>query len=192
MPITSFSHRQLFRAIVAPLLDSIRNLFRRNRLTQPERALELYGEAVKLAANGRHRQAVEKFSAAIRLSPDTGKLFHHRGASFAEMGSFDAAVFDYDTAVRLTPAYPDTYLDRGNVRHAMGEPEKALKDYSEAIRLRPDWAEAHANRAVVHAELGDDSASQEDARRAVSLGVDSETLDEMISAALENRREPGA
>ena len=152
-----------------------------------ERALKLYEDGVRLANSGRYKQAVEKFSAAIRIVPDTGKLFHHRGAAFAEMGSFDAAVFDYDTAVRLDPAYPDTYLDRGNVRHAMDELDRALKDYTEAIRLRPDWAEAYANRAVVHAELGDETSMDQDLDRATALGVASDTLLEMIEAAREGR-----
>ncbi len=172
---------------MASLFDFLKNLLTRRRLTAAERTLKLYDDAVRLAESGRHKQAVEKFSAAIRLSPNTGKLFHHRGSSFAEMGGFEAAVFDYDTAVRLTPTYPDTYLDRGNARHSMGEPEKALKDYSEAIRLRPDWAEAYANRAVVHAELGDDPASQRDKAKALSQGVNPAILDEMISAAREAR-----
>lgn len=172
---------------MASIIQTLKKLLKRNSLTVPEQALALYEEAVRLTDSGRHKQAVEKFSAAIRLSPNTGKLYHLRGAAFAEMGGFDAAVFDYDTAVRLNASYPDTYLDRGNVRHAMNEPGKAVKDYSEAIRLRPDWAEAYANRAVVYIELGDEAASKADVRKAVSLGVDETVLNEMIGAALESR-----
>ena len=77
------------------LLGRLKSLLTRRKLTIPERALELYAEGVRLAESNRHKQAIEKFSEAIKLSPNTGKLFHHRAASFAEIGSFDAAVFDF-------------------------------------------------------------------------------------------------
>ena len=162
------------------MLSKLVNLLKRERMTVPERALALYEQGVKLAEAGKHGNAVKRFTEAIRLSPNTGKLFHHRGSSL------DAAVFDYDTAVRLDPSYPDTYLDRGNARHAMGELARALKDYSEAVRLRPNWAEAYANRAVVHAQSGNEAASASDAQKAVALGVDGRRLAEMITAAREN------
>ena len=75
------------------ILRLLKRLLGRREVTTPEKALALYNEGEKLAESGRHKQAVEKFSQAIKQSPNTGKLYHHRASSFAEMGSFEAAVF---------------------------------------------------------------------------------------------------
>ena len=148
-----------------------------------EKSLDAYEKGVAAIANGKTTRAIDHFSTAISISPNSSKLYHHRADAFALNNQHKEAIVDYDVAVRLGPSYPDTYLDRGNSRYEIGDLTYAVKDFSEAIRLKPEWAEAYANRAVAHAELSNDTESEQDATKAKCLGVSQPRLNEMLQAA---------
>lgn len=146
----------------------------------PEHILNVFKYGVWEIDKGNPRKAVEYFSEAIIVSPNSSKLHHYRADAYALAGNLELAIIDYDISVRLNPTYPDTYLDRGNTNYRLDFLSKALKDFSEAIRLKPNWAEAHANRAVIYAELGDIEKSNLDASKAAELGLDESQLEEML------------
>ncbi|MEK9675089.1 MAG: tetratricopeptide repeat protein [Chloroflexota bacterium] len=158
--------------------------FRKRKLSQPEKTLNIVDKAIKEIENGGYKNAIKKITKAIDSSPDSFKLYHHRGDAYTLNGQHHEAITDFDTAIRLNPGYPDTYLDRGNEWYELGQLDKALKDFSEAIRLKPEWGEAHANRAVIHAELGNLKESETDAEKAKTLGVTPERLEEMLNTVL--------
>jgi tetratricopeptide (TPR) repeat protein len=173
---------KLFRELLSNFLRGDRGDDR------PRKAVLQYQTGVRRARKGQHNRAIEKFTSAIELSPDTGALYHHRASSYAELNRHSEAMRDLNSAVRLNPSYPDIYLDRGNSNRALGERTAATRDYSEAVRLRPDFGEAYANRAVVHVELGEDQLAREDAEQALALGIDEETLEELLQHARERAK----
>lgn len=151
-----------------------------------EDALSTFDAGVEAAHSGKNKKAIDLFTRAIDLSPNTYGIYQHRGAAYAETGRHLEAIVDYDVAIRLNPSYPDTYVDRGNSQHAIEQYDRAIKDYTEAIRLRPNFAEAFANRAVVHIATGDESAATEDKESAYANGIDREALGELLEEARES------
>ncbi len=145
-----------------------------------EDAMSTFDAGVEAFGAGRNKKAIELFTRAIEMSPNTSGIYQHRGSAYAETGRHLEAIADYDVAVRLNPIYPDTYVDRGNSQHALEEYDRAIKDYSEAIRLRPNFAEAYANRAAVHVELGDEAAATGDIESAYANGIDREALNALL------------
>ncbi|HJP27971.1 MAG TPA: tetratricopeptide repeat protein [Dehalococcoidia bacterium] len=161
-------------------LDKLLERFSGRNLSTPERTLNTFNKGIHDIEKRHHKRAAQRFTEAIKASPQSAKFHHYRADAYALNCDYEQAIVDYDTAARLNPLYPDTYLDRGNAHYQLNQLETALKDFSEAIRLKPDWAEAYANRAVIHLELGNTEESINDAEAAKEYGVDESQLDEML------------
>ena len=122
-----------------------------------ERALECFGEAVKIKPNyadgwynlgvaqerlGRSRQAIESYEASLRLDPQNADGWTNLGVARQNIGDYGPAIEAYQNALQLRPGDPLTLYNLALVYAAQGELPKALKA-SERLRLidRRKWDE---------------------------------------------------
>lgn len=85
---------------------------------------------------GRFAEAVDDFSAAIRMVPDNWhsyiyNLYAFRGDSLRAIGRYDEALADFNVAINQFPN-PQYYYLRGTVLKSMGRGEEAEADFSAA------------------------------------------------------------
>jgi D-alanyl-D-alanine dipeptidase len=117
--------------------------------------------------SGDNESALTLVNQAIRLQPNYGAAYLHRGhvrttiadifllvaktpESKAKAERYIAeAVVDYTEAIRLNPKLVSAYLNRGMLRRQSGDLAGALSDYNELLRLNPNSDLAYNNRAVV-------------------------------------------
>jgi len=87
------------------------------------------------AARGQTFEAIEAFSGALTLKPDSMIARLKRGDTYRRRGEFEAAVRDLGEAATLDPTAPRPLELLGDAHAAMGQPGAAILDYQSCLRL---------------------------------------------------------
>lgn len=96
------------------------------------RAHVAYGSI--LAEEGRHKDALAQFSAAVRIQPNYAEAHNKLGVELAEAGRHDEAVFHYKEALRYRSDLGVANTNLGNALLAEGRAEEALPYYEKALQ----------------------------------------------------------
>ena len=60
--------------------------------------------------------AVQDFTQAIQLVPESAYAYGNRGVAKAALGNAEGAIKDFDAAIRINPEYTEIYYDRGRAK----------------------------------------------------------------------------
>lgn len=107
-----------------------------------------------LLESGHPREALEAFSAAVALAPQSGEARCNVGVVLQQLGRFPEALAAYDEAVRLQPANVTAHFNRGVVLRLANRLDEAAATFRLATALNPKMVEAHVNRGLVCLKLG--------------------------------------
>ena len=118
---------------------------------------------------GQMNKAIEAYSRAIALNPDSAIPYTNRGAAYNETDDFDRAIEDFNKAIQLNPDFAMAYNNRGNAYQGKGDFDRAIEDFNKAIQLNPDFAMAYNNRGNAYAKKGDYDRAIEDYNTAIKL-----------------------
>lgn len=123
------------------------------------------------AARGMHREAVLKFSEAIRLSGGRRSYYTDRAASCAALGDRSCEAWDLASAGEWSESrkYATYYHLLGSAMYRAGELERALKAAARAIELDPRGADSFELRGRLKAETGDVPGAAADLAAACAL-----------------------
>lgn len=118
------------------------------------RSVLLYNAAQVYAALQSHEQAIENFSAAMRMDPNYSEYYNERGNVYLTMGRYEQAIQDYLAAIDLSAPYQEVWTNLGQCFRLMGKLDEAAKAYSWALDLAPEALLARVGRAQVLDALG--------------------------------------
>ena len=96
-----------------------------------------------LAQNGKLREAVPHFTAALRIKPNDVNLHNNMGAALARQGRYKEAIPHFLKAIEFTPDSVTVNYSLGSAYLRIGKTEDAVKYLSRALKAKPDSAEAH-------------------------------------------------
>ena len=119
----------------------------------------------------RWNNALEDYTAAIRLAPDVTKPLFSRSGIHAKLKNYDQAIADMTFVIDIKPTR-SAYMNRGVYYYVIGELNRALEDYTAAINLNPgSFANrfAHRNRASVYIMLKEYSKALTDVNTAIRM-----------------------
>lgn len=131
-----------------------------------ERAYLRRGNA--FAESGRFAEAVEDFSALVRLNPAIAGYYDNRGRALKELGRFSEALRDALIAVRISPQSAFVYRSRGEVYDAMNRPDLAVADYSHGLDIEPGNVGLRVDRGKALAKLGRNGEAEADFAAAIA------------------------
>jgi hypothetical protein len=128
---------------------------------------------LKLFAARNNDQAIQAFTEAIRLDPNSALAYAYRGWVHAREHRGNDAIRDANRALQrvskddlnLTGI---AYYVRGHGYRYKAQRDEAIADYTMALRFRPDWSSAYYWRGLVYRQKGDlkrAKADQEKARK---------------------------
>jgi tetratricopeptide (TPR) repeat protein len=122
-------------------------------------------KGVQLQGEGELEAAIENYTRAIDVSPDSALAYYNRACAEREMGDLESALADYRAdlwsfegdyagairdftrVIELDPVRTDAFIGRGIANMEMGEHSSALSDYTRAIAIDPYSVAAFINRA---------------------------------------------
>ena len=122
-----------------------------------------------LRQQGKFREALRAFDAAVKLAPAMPEAHGNRGVALQEMGRLEEALEALDRALRHRRDYATAHFNRGNVLRALKRFDEAVAAYDRAVRARPAFAEAFLNRGLVRIRLRQPLDALADFGRALEL-----------------------
>ena len=89
-------------------------------------------------------EAVELYTKAISLDPNSEVYFSNRSAAYANMERYKEALDDAQEAVTLKPGWVKGHLRRGSALTGLKKHEEARKAYMKAHQLDPHNSQVEA------------------------------------------------
>ncbi len=115
-----------------------------------ELATSYVARAVALQQTGDDHGAINDFTTARKLDPQSPRPWLGLGNLYAARSDYPRAFQYFDRAMSIEPDDPVIYDNRGTALEAMGRHEDAIADFSRAIALAPQDTSAHSNRATAY------------------------------------------
>ncbi|XP_020236135.1 tetratricopeptide repeat protein 33 [Cajanus cajan] len=109
-------------------------------------ANEFRAQGDKLAMDGKYREALGKWEAALALTPDVPVLHEQKAQVLLEIGDAWNAVKAATRATELEPSWAEAWVTLGRAQLNFGEPDNAIESFDRALALKPDYEEAQDDR----------------------------------------------
>lgn len=116
----------------------------KKKLIDPEKALACKEEGNVFFKSQKFPEAVERYSQAIKHSPDDATLYSNRATAYMKLMAYPEALRDLERAIDLKPDFIKAYLKKGHVHQVLKEYQKCLQTYEQALQHAPDDAEVVA------------------------------------------------
>ncbi len=122
---------------------------------QLHRSVLLYNVAQVYTVLGKMDEAIEMYTAAMRMDPHYSEYFNERGSLYLKVDRLEEAERDFLRAIELSPPYMEVWTNLGQCYNQMGRTEEAVSAYSRALDLHPNQWLALAGRGYAYDALGD-------------------------------------
>ena len=139
-------------------------------------------------ARGQTLEAIEAFSGALTLKPESMIARLMRGETYRQRGEFASAVRDLSEAASLDPSAPRPLELLGDAHAAMHQYAAATSDYERSLRLDDRAPRVVYKLGMAHYRNGDVAAAAEALQRAVSLDDRMAQAHYLLGLCLRDRR----
>jgi tetratricopeptide (TPR) repeat protein len=129
----------------------------------------LYRQAQDKLSRREYPDAIQAFTQAIALSPDSTEAYVGRCKAYDAVQSNQAMLDDCFHILQRNPKSVEAYLYQGQARLRLGYAESAIDAYTQAITLDDTFAIAYLRRAQARLELQDVALAYPDLKKAQSL-----------------------
>ncbi|KAK7275593.1 hypothetical protein RIF29_16712 [Crotalaria pallida] len=109
-------------------------------------AKDFQAQGDNLALEGKYREALGKWEAALTLAPDVAVLHEQKAQVLLEIGDAWNALKAATRATELEPSWAEAWVTLGRAQLNFGEPDNAIESFDRALALKPDYEEAIGDR----------------------------------------------
>jgi len=131
-----------------------------------------YNLGVLRARQGRFREALPEFRAALRVRPDYADARFNVALLLARQGMTNAAREEYEKLLSIEPTHRAAGLNLGALLMQDQKWDEAARHYATLIEQLPNEVRFHYNLGLCHVQLGDDDAAIVAFGRAVEIEPD--------------------
>ncbi|CAH00218.1 Sgt2p [Kluyveromyces lactis] len=104
------------------------------------KAEELKLQGNKAMAAKKFDEAIEKYTAAIEVSPSNAVYYSNRAAAYSSLKQYEQAVKDAEQAIEVDPTYSKGFSRLGFAKYALNKPEEALDAYKKVLDIEGEKA----------------------------------------------------
>ncbi len=90
-----------------------------------------------LVSDRQYQQALQQFSAAIRLDPTYAEAFNQRAIAYYLAEDYHASIEDGELTVQLMPAHFGAWAGLGHCHAHLGDAQRAVNCYRRALAINP-------------------------------------------------------
>lgn len=134
--------------------------------------------------------AIEAYSGAVALRPDSVIARLRRGETYLRRGDLEAAAHDFREAAALDPSTPRPFEGLGNVQYQMQRYRLAAESYESALALDDRSARVSHKVALSRYRAGDIDAALAAALKTVRLNETDPDAHYLLGLCLRDRRRP--
>ncbi|XP_031281597.1 tetratricopeptide repeat protein 33 [Pistacia vera] len=118
----------------------------REPLNTKQLAESFQSQGNKLAEDGKYREALGKWEAALNLMPENAVLHEQKAQVLLEIGDAWNALKAATRATELEPSWAEAWITLGRAQLNFGEPDSAMESFDKALAMKPDSEEARDDR----------------------------------------------
>ena len=89
-------------------------------------------------AAGRYEEAMDAYTQALKLDPNSAKLYSNRSGALAALGRYDSALADAERCVTLLPDWAKGHTRKAAALHGLQRYLPAIVSYEVALRATPN------------------------------------------------------
>lgn len=138
----------------------------------PKPAVDLYTTALKLAQDGKNKDAINKLNDAVKEHPTFMLAFNELGVQYQKVGELDKANAALESALKLSPNNFAPLVNHGIVLVRLKRYAEAEADLRAALKENDKSAVAHYYLGRALAYLGQFDEAEKELTTAVTLGGD--------------------
>lgn len=97
----------------------------------------LFDSGLKLAAEGKHEEAVAEFKKALEKDPEQSNIMGNMADSYAKLGKNDEALETYKKAIAVRPDDAALYTNMGVLLSKIGKDAESQEAFKKAASLNP-------------------------------------------------------
>lgn len=135
----------------------------------PASERELFENGVNFLKQDKNQEAVDSFTALIKMAPQNPNAYKNRGVAYMKLNQYDAAINDFEQVKEILPDLKGLYSNLGVAWYYKKDYIQAIENYDKEISLSPDNHFAYFNRAICRAELKAYGASLKDINKTLEL-----------------------
>ena len=162
--------RRLLLALIV-LFVGMAGVFVYTGLTREQEFQRLIAEGDQALRDDQTFLAVEAYSGALALTPDSMVVYLKRGETYRQHGDLPAALRDLSMAARLDPTATRPHERLGDVAYDLKRYDDAVKHYTEYVRLDDGNPRVLYKLALVSERAGLVSRAVPLLRQAITLDV---------------------
>ena len=123
----------------------------KNRLNAKTLKLEeLFNSALRRESEGNFELAIQLYSEAMTIAPDSSVLYYNRGKAKRRLEQHTSAIEDYLKAIELDNDRVEYWVAMGVTYHYLDNTERAIEAYEQAIVIDPYYSKSYFNIAITH------------------------------------------
>ena len=138
----------------------------------PKAAVDLYYSALKLAQEGKNKDAIAKLNEAIKSHPDFMLAFNELGVQYQKVGELEKADEALQSALKISPTNFAPLVNHGIVLVRLKKYAEAEADLRAALKENDKSAIAHFYLGRALAYLGQFDEAEKELNAAITLGGD--------------------
>jgi tetratricopeptide (TPR) repeat protein len=151
-------------------LDDARAEFDRLAAKQSNPVGALTAAGTILQAQGKDREARERYEKVIGLDPGAAVAANNLAWIYAESGEhLDRAIELAQIALDKLPDVPDVLDTLGWAHYKGATPTLAVRPLARCVEIAPAYAPCHYHLGLVHAKLGDEALAEQHLRTSIRL-----------------------
>jgi len=130
----------------------------------------LVHEGYQFNSNQKFKQAVDKYTLALDLSPQIAINYDRRSRAYIGLHKMEEALVDIKTAIRLDPAEIRYYSLLDYLLSKSKQWDEIIRYWDAFIKLKPGNGRAHLERGGSYYRKGDIQSAIADAKKSSELG----------------------
>lgn len=133
-------------------------------------AIDYFNRGVVKNQASNFKGAIDDFTMAIELSPNSYEAYYNRGVAKAQLLNYESSINDFTKTISLRPLFMDAYLNRGIMKMQQNDCKMAMSDFDKAIEIKPEFADVYFYRGLCKLQLGSKVSGCDDLNKASIKG----------------------
>jgi len=177
-------------AVFGLVITAVAGVLVVQQTTRNRRYLQLLESGQQALDSGNSYLAIEAFSGALALRPESMVAYYHRGEAYRSQSRAEEAIRDFRAALRLAPGAAQPLIALGDLNDVT-DPSQAAMWYAQAARLQGDDPSLLYKLGLARYRSGNPAEAVEPLRQAIARNDSLADLHYLLGLAYRDLRRPG-
>ena len=139
---TLLKHKPTFEQALKIKIEIINKV---NLLNSAQEFIRTHQKGLTQLTNKEYLQAIESFTKALIIKPQSAEAHHNLGMTYEKLGQFENAEISYRNAIKYKNDSAESYNNLGNILRELSRNSEAIECFKNALAIKANYPEAMNN-----------------------------------------------